>query len=128
MIGIFDGIRGEKIELIIARLGLAFPFIYAAVASLIRPENWISFFPPFMVNAMPKVLIPGWALLQIIVGVWLIIGKKILIPSIIASVMLVGIFIFNFSLLDIIFRDVSILATAIVLTISSYRNENSLKI
>ncbi|MBI3633331.1 MAG: hypothetical protein HY226_03515 [Candidatus Vogelbacteria bacterium] len=128
MPNLLSGIKGEKIELVIARIGLAFPFIYAAVASLIYPDNWIGFFPKFMINAFPNFLILGWAILQIVVGVWLIVGKRILIPSVMASVMLIGIFIFNFSLLDIIFRDVSILATAIVLTISAYRNEKGLRI
>ncbi len=121
---IFDAIKTEKIEIIIARFGLAFPFIYAAVGSLLHPDFWIGFFPAFLSNSISAgILIPAWAAIQIIVGVWLIFGKNILIPSIISAIMLVGIFIFNLKLLDIIFRDVSILATAIILVIYSYRNQ-----
>ncbi|MFZ2205278.1 MAG: hypothetical protein WAV23_01665 [Minisyncoccia bacterium] len=116
----------NKIEILIARIGLAFPFIYAAIASLINPSFWLGFFPPFMTNLLPQgFLITGWAILQITVGLWLVIGRKILIPSIIAAFMLVGILIFNYKLLDLIFRDVSILATAVFLIIYSYREQNN---
>jgi hypothetical protein len=118
----------EKIQILIARLGLAFPFIYAAIASLINPSFWVGFFPPFLTNAIStNVLITGWAIFQIGVGIWLLVGKKILIPSIIAAIMLIGILIFNIKLLDIIFRDVSILATAIVLIIASYKEQKKVQ-
>lgn len=116
----------SKIEILIARIGLAFPFIYAAIASLFNPSSWVGFFPPFMTNLIPQgILITTWAILQIIVGFWLILGKKILIPSIVAFLMLAGILIFNYKLLDIIFRDVSILATAVVLIIYSYKEQKT---
>jgi hypothetical protein len=114
----------DRIEILVARFGLAFPFIYAAVASLIHPAFWIGFFPDFLTSLIsPGILIPVWAAFQIVIGSWLIIGRKILIPSILASLMLISILIFNFKLLDIIFRDVSILATSIVLIIYSYKRE-----
>ena len=129
MAKLFSAIKTEKIEIIIARFGLAFPFIYAAIASLLHPAFWIDFFPTFLTNSIsPEILIPLWAVIQITLGLWLVLGKDILIPSIIASIMLVGIFVFNLQLLDIIFRDVSILATAIVLVVHSYRNKNITKV
>ncbi|KKQ36018.1 MAG: hypothetical protein US50_C0001G0020 [Candidatus Nomurabacteria bacterium GW2011_GWB1_37_5] len=113
-----------KIEILIARLGLAFPFIYAAIASYFNPDAWIGFFPSFITNSISsEILLGSWAIFQIIIALCLIIGKKILIPSIIAALMLTGILIFNIQLLDIIFRDVSILASAIVLVIISYKNQ-----
>src|ERR1035437_5072592 len=106
----------SRIEILIARIGLAFPFIYAAIASLIHPTFWIGFFPNFLTNLIsPNILITAWAILQIVIGLWLVLGKNILIPSILAAIMILGILVFNLKLLDIIFRDVSILASSVVL-------------
>ena len=49
------------------------------------------------------------------IGLWILSGKKIFIPSALAALNLFGIVLFNLSQLDIVFRDVSIALVALAL-------------
>ncbi|MDP6527631.1 MAG: hypothetical protein QF858_02005 [Candidatus Pacebacteria bacterium] len=54
-----------------------------------------------------------------IIALWLLSGKKIFIPSVLAALYLAGIIVFNFAQIDVIFRDVSILAMALALVFTT---------
>jgi hypothetical protein len=100
------------------RIGLAFSFAYAAVASTVNPDNWIWFVPDFVEVIMPKLIA-----LYIVSGIemLLVLGLLFLpnptIPAIVAIILLLGVIFTDLSTIDITFRDVSIIAMAAALIV-----------
>lgn len=112
----------EKFALFVLRLGLAITFIYAGVAGFMTPNDWIGFVPTFVDKIMPATtFLVVWGVIEIIIGVWLIFGKKIFIPSLIATLSLAGLIAMNLDAMEVIFRDIGLLGAALALTIWNYR-------
>ncbi|MDP2593260.1 MAG: hypothetical protein Q8P52_01255 [bacterium] len=112
--------KHEKLVQFILRIGLAFPFVYAAVGGFMNPTAWTSFFPPFATNYLPEqTLLLAWGVFEFILAAWILFGRRIFWPSIIAATSLTGLIFFNWGARDIIFRDISILAIALALAISN---------
>ena len=102
------------------RAGLAVVFLYAGIASLISPENWVGFIPQFIQNNFPSsILLILFSVYEISIGLWLLSNKKIFYASILSSATMLLIIIFNFSVFDVVFRDIAILFMAISLVILS---------
>ena len=102
------------------RSGLAIVFLYAGIASLISPENWIGYIPQFIQNNFSaSVLLILFSVYEISIGLWLLSNKKIFYASILSSKIMFLIIIFNFSVFDVVFRDIAILLMAISLVILS---------
>ena len=102
------------------RAGLAVVFLYAGIASLISPENWVGFIPQFIQNNFPaSILLILFSVYEISIGLWLLSNKRIFYASIFSSVTMFFIIIFNFSVFDVVFRDIAILLMAISLVILS---------
>ena len=106
----------NKTVFLLLRIGVAFAFIYPAVSAFITPTNWIGFLPIFLATETFLLL---WGIVEIILGLWILSGKKIFIPSLLASLALIGVIVFNFTQIDILFRDVVILLVTISLAINS---------
>ncbi|OGH08342.1 MAG: hypothetical protein A2171_00155 [Candidatus Levybacteria bacterium RBG_13_35_9] len=114
----------NRLFIFILRIGLAFVLLYAAVSSFLAPYNWIGYFPVFLRDLISEnILLSTFSVFEIILGLWILWGKYLFYSSILASVSLLGIIIFNFNQMDIIFRDVSILLTAISLAVYSYNGK-----
>ncbi|PIQ91740.1 MAG: hypothetical protein COV70_02090 [Parcubacteria group bacterium CG11_big_fil_rev_8_21_14_0_20_39_22] len=115
----------EKVFIFILKAGVAFTFVYAAIGGFMEPVAWIGFFPPFLNDYIPSTtLLTIWGAFEIIIAGWLLFGKKIFIPSLIATLSLAGLIFFNWAgARDIIFRDVGIFATTLALTIRSYKRQ-----
>ena len=109
----------EKQISLILRIGLAFAFLYPAVAAFLEPVAWIGYFPQFVKDIIPNdaLLLNLFGLTEVVIALWLLWGKYIFYPSIVAALMLVGIVLFNWAVLDVVFRDLSIAAMAIALAI-----------
>ena len=106
------------------RSGLAVVFLYAGIASLLSPENWIGFVPDFVISVFPaSIFLALFSIYQIILGVWLLSNKKIFYVSILSTLTMFVIVIANISLLDIVFRDIAILFMAIALVILSRKDK-----
>ena len=106
------------------RLGIAVVFFYAAVASFLNPNNWIGFLPQWMINIFPaELLLFAFSFYELILGTWLISGKKIFYAAILSSLTLFLIIISNMNELDILFRDISILFSAVALIMLTYREK-----
>lgn len=108
---------------LLLRVGLAFAFIYPAVAAFFDPFSWIGFFPEFIRDVFPgddTLLLHFFGATEIIIALWLLIGRNVFIPSIIAAIYLLAIVLFNLSLLDLVFRDISILAMALALALMEH--------
>ena len=110
------------------RLGLAFVFIYAGIASFVNPSDWIGFFPLFLRNLLNNnLLLIGHSAFEVVLGLWLLTGKWPFYSSVISAVAIFGIIIFNLGSMDIIFRDVAILFMALSLVLLSYERISKVK-
>lgn len=108
----------EKIISLLLRLGVAFAFIYPAVAGFFDPYSWVGFFPPFMLDIIPgAVLLPIFGLFEILLALLILFMKRPFYPAIIAALVLLSIIILDFKTMDIIFRDVSILLMSCALAL-----------
>ena len=112
--------KNEQFISFLLRAGLAVVFLYAAVASFLDPNSWIGFLPQFLRNIVPaNILLILFSIYEIILGLWLLSGKKIYPAAILAIITMASIVIFNMGALDIVFRDVAILFAALALAVLS---------
>ncbi|MBS3119554.1 hypothetical protein J4475_01905 [Candidatus Woesearchaeota archaeon] len=106
---------------LLLRLGLAFAFAYAAIASFVNPTSWLGFFPAWMTGIIPgSILLQMFSVLQIIIAVWLLSGWKVFYAASIYALMVLGIVVFNIGAMDIVFRDVTIFFAAVALAAMAY--------
>jgi len=70
-----------------------------------------------------NILLPAFSIFEIILALWILWGKYLFYSSLLASVSLLGIIFFNLGQMDIIFRDISILLTAVSLSVYSYNDK-----
>lgn len=118
-------ITRDRVALIILRIGVGSAFIYPAVDSFLHPSAWIGYFPNFLRDATgDSTILIVWAVIELIVGIWIISGWRIFIPSLAAVVSLLGIVVFNLSQIQVIFRDIALLAPALVLALSSIKRRH----
>ncbi len=101
---------------IILRWGLAFVFFYAAIAGLIKSDDWAGYFPQFLQN-MPfsNLLSAAFSVYEIILAAFLFWGRKLVWVSLLAAITLAAIVVLNLNILDITFRDVGLLMGALAL-------------
>ena len=67
----------KKVDLLL-RVGVAFAFLYPALSALYNPFAWIGYFPAFTLGIVPDlVLLHSFGAVEIIIGVWILSGKKI---------------------------------------------------
>src|SRR3989344_6625007 len=99
-----------KTPSLLLRIGVAFAFIYPAFAAFSDPYSWVGYFPRFLLDMVGNDLALLYALgaLQIVLAIWILFGKKIFYPSIIATAMLLMIVVFNWPQMDVLFRDLSL--------------------
>lgn len=106
----------NKTSLVILRWGLAFVFFYAAVDSLLHPENWVGYLPGFFTGAFsPRLVLAAFSVYEIILAVMLFTGKKLLWAALLSALTLAGIVIFNLNVLEVTFRDVGLAMAALAL-------------
>jgi len=110
----------KKIDLLL-RAGVAFALIYPPISALLNPFAWIGYFPAFTLGIVPDaVLLHLFGAVELIIGLWILSGKKIFIPSIIATALLIAIVVLNISQMDVLFRDISIAAMSLALAIKHF--------
>jgi hypothetical protein len=120
---IIPGSWSEKL----LRAAVAFTFIYPAVSAWFNPYAWIGYFPSFLLDFADAfdglgvngdlVLLHVFGATEIIIAVWILFARSVFVPSIIAGAYLLGIIVFNWNQMDVIFRDVSILLAATALAL-----------
>jgi uncharacterized membrane protein YphA (DoxX/SURF4 family) len=109
---------------LLLKVGIAISFLYAAIASFAEPDAWIGYFPAVLQKAVPaNLLLTGFSVVEIILSLWLLSGKKLLYSAVLASLMLAGIIFFNFGAMDIVFRDFGILFAALALAVIGYNTK-----
>jgi len=109
------------------RIGVAFAFLYPPINAISNPDSWIGYFPPFLLNSgIPsEVLLHGFGVIEVVIALWILSGWKIVWPSLLAAVMLVGIIIFNIPQFEVLFRDVSIALMALALAADAWMRQRN---
>ncbi len=104
----------------LVRLGVAFAFLFPPANALLDPYSWVGYFPPFVHGWLPDmVMLHAFGLVEVVIGLWILSGRRIFIPSVAAVVMLLAIVAFNLGDFQILFRDVSIALAALALAIQN---------
>jgi len=105
-----------KAAVLVLRLGLAFVFAYAAISAFQTPAAWISYLPHFITGVLsgntPLHLL---SVLQLLLAVWLVVGKFVKMAAVVAALFLLGVILPNFASMLIVFRDVGLLCMAVAL-------------
>ena len=111
---------------LIVRLGVAFAFIYPPVSAWFTPLSWVGYLPEFVhvLSIDEFVLLHIIGFVEIIVGLWILTGRHIFVPSVAASIFLITLVLFNINQLEVLFRDISILAMTLALAVWSYDPEH----
>lgn len=110
--------------LFVLRLAIAFTFVYAGISGFINPSNWIGYFPTWLVlpGISAETLLIVWGIFEILLGAWILFGRKIFIPSVIAALLLFGITALNFIQIEVLFRDIGLGLAALSLAIASWKS------
>ena len=109
-------IKYENLASFLLRIGLAIVFFYAAVASFLDPLSWIGFFPSFLRDMFDaNKLLMFFSVFEIVLALWLLSGYRAFFAGLVAAATLAGIILGNLEILDIVFRDVAILFSALAL-------------
>lgn len=109
------------------RIGIALAFIYPPVSALFNPYSWVGYFPVFVSNRGFDmiVLLHIFGAVEMLIALWILFGKRIFIPSAIASFILAAIVVFNLNQMDVLFRDISILLMSIALALLHRKTETT---
>lgn len=113
--------KHEFVEILL-RVGVAIAFVYPAVEASFYPDAWVGFFPLWMrdLSLDDTLMLHLFGASEILIALWILIGKKIFIPSILASGYLLLIIVLNWKFMDLLFRDIAILAIPFSLAIMNY--------
>lgn len=115
----------EKTLSLILRASLAFAFAYPAINGFFEPYNWIGYFPSFVTGYLPdETLLLLFAVIELIIALWLLIGWHVVIASSIATITLIAIVLLNLGDIDVLFRDIPIAAIGVAL-ILLHRQKNT---
>lgn len=66
-----------------------------------------------------EVLLHAFGVVEVVIALWILSGKKIFLPSALAAVMLIAIVAFNMPEMQVVFRDLSIATLAGALALMS---------
>ena len=120
--------KNKTVAAYLLQIALAFSLFYSAWRAFVNPFDWIGFFPLWLTNMTVRfvsheAVLMMFSIGEIALGVWLLTGKKVWIPALLCAGLLGGIVIFNWSQMDILFRDFSLMLSALALaTLNRSRN------
>ena len=111
-------ISNSHLPALLLRVGLGIVFLYAAIDSLVHPNDWIGFLPSLLADRLSAdLLLTGFSGYQLFLAVWLFSGVYLRYAAFLAAATLAGIILFNTSLLLITFRDIALLFAALALAV-----------
>jgi hypothetical protein len=98
------------------RLGLAFAFLYASIASFVNPREWIGYLPSLLTDRVSaEVLLKIFSMFELALAAWLVSGVYLRYAALVAAAAMAGVVVANPSLFVVTFRDVSLMIAALAL-------------
>lgn len=111
----------NRLAIILLQIGLAILYFYAAINSFLQPDIWVGYLPPFVGKIMDfKLALHIFSVTELILGIWLLSGKKLFWASLASGFMIFGIIVFNIRDLTILFRDLSLIFASFALSSLTY--------
>lgn len=108
------------LDRLLLRLGLAFVFAYASLATFADPEKFERYIPAAMNHPwMTHWCLPAFSTFELVLAAALATGRRLVLSSTVAAVILAGITLTNPSHLDVLFRNVAIASAALALAVRS---------
>jgi hypothetical protein len=113
---IFTGKPNPQLASLLLRLGLAFVFAYAAIDSLVHPNDWVGYMPHIADKIVsPFVMLKIVSVYQLALVAWLLIGRYARYAGLLSALTLAGITVVNLGVFGITFRDVGLTLAAVAL-------------
>lgn len=113
---IFTGPSNPKLASLLLRFGLAFVFAYAAIDSLIHPNDWVGYMPHIADGIIsPLTLLKIVSVYQLVLSAWLLVGRYARYAGLLSALTLAGITTANLGVFSITFRDVGLTVAAVAL-------------
>ncbi|MBI2013108.1 MAG: hypothetical protein HYS88_01535 [Candidatus Colwellbacteria bacterium] len=115
-------------EDLLLRVAVAFPMIWAGVAQLTNPTNWVGFVPVWLASIVdPEAFLGIHSLFNLIVGAGILLGFWRIIFAGLATALLASILIFYeggifLGIDDVTFRDVGLTIVAFVLFLRALKS------
>lgn len=114
---------------LLLRIGVAFAFAYPAVSAWFTPYAWVGYVPAGihdLLGSYDMLFLHTFGIVELLLAVWFLSGKRLFIPSVVASVLLTLIIVTNVHQMDVLFRDIPILCMTLILALETYRAKSEL--
>lgn len=103
----------QRLQSTFLQFGLAFVFLYASVSALIDPTRFTTYMPEILpASWIETVGLPCFSIFKVILAVWLLVGRRLFVPSMMAAATVAGIILVNLDLFAVLFRNVAVLCAA----------------
>ncbi len=113
------GLTKQNLTPLLLRFGLAFVFAYAAIGSLVNPDEWIGYLPSQLTEHLSAtLLIKFFGVYELLLAVWLLSGVYVRYAALLCAATLGGIIVSNLGILIVTFRDIGLLFAALALTLA----------
>lgn len=109
------------------RIALAIAFLYPALAAIFDEASWLGYFPGFATDLFHLISVPlklsdtvllhSFGLLEVVLAVWVLFGKRVRTPALIMAFLLFLIVVLNLGQFSVLFRDLSIMFAALALAL-----------
>lgn len=100
------------------RLGTAFAFLYPPLDAFMNPFSWVGYIPNFLRELLPEMFtLHAFGILEIVLAVWILSGRKIFWPAVAATFILLSIVVFNLNDFEVLFRDLALAAMTLALAV-----------
>lgn len=115
--------RNKKYASLIIRLGLALVFLWFGIDKFIHTLNWIGWVPQWMQSLIPfsmNAFMYSQGVIETAIGVMLLIGFKVRVASLLASITIAGVLIslIGTGQAEIMIRDAGLLAASLSLLLT----------
>jgi hypothetical protein len=107
-------LSGVRLASLLLRLGLVIVFVYAAVGSIVSPNDWVGYLPR-QSAVSPYTLLKIFSVYELVLVAWLIWGKHVRWVALLSAATMAGIVLADPHLLAITFRDIAIACAALAL-------------
>ncbi|HUY85059.1 MAG TPA: hypothetical protein VMU97_00925 [Candidatus Dormibacteraeota bacterium] len=106
----------DQLASLLLRIGLAAVLLYASVASLVTPSDWVGYLPHFLTaHVSGSLLLHFFSVYEMALAVWLLSGFYVRYAAGLAAATFTGIILTNLGLFIVTFRDITMVFAALAL-------------